>query len=280
MKKIVLLFFLMFLVAALPAQTFDPNVNISGNNLNSREERILDELKNTMEQYIYANSFSNERYDFTIPYRINIFVTQISQSGSKIVISTNAFFSNEYDQRYVDNAWTFEYSEGEALYREMIYHPLRDIIDYYGYVIMATEMDGIEELGGNSLFALASEIYSRGSNSQWSKGWTERKRDLDKLTGDFRLRKARYLYNQAFWAIDEGKGTEGWYYLEEALKNLFESKRLDSQNKFLNFFIEQHYQDSEYFTRVYQDPGLLPYYRALAPQHEAFFDNVEMNYAE
>ncbi|MDD3965841.1 MAG: hypothetical protein PHP63_02150, partial [Candidatus Marinimicrobia bacterium] len=140
--------------------------------------------------------------------------------------------------------------------------------------------DLIEDLGGNSLFALATEIYSRGNSSQWSKGWNARKEDLDKMTGDFRLRRARFLYNQAFWAIDDGNGTDAWYYLEEALKYLLESKKLDQQNKFLNFFIEQHYKDSDYFTRVFQDTGLIPFYRALAPQHEAFFDEVEMTYNE
>lgn len=277
MKKILVI---LLFVLPLLAQTFVPQVDIRGNNLNPQEERILEELKNTIEKYIYANSFSNELYDYIVPYRISVLVTQISMNGSKTTLAANAFFSNEYDQRYIDNSWTFEYIEGESLYREMIYHPLRDIIDYYGYIIMATEMDGIEDLGGNSLFDMASEIYSRGSSSQWSKGWNDRKEDLDKLTGDFRLRKARYYYNQAFWAIDEGKGTKGWYALEEALKYLLESKRLDPQNKFLNFFIEQHYKDSKYFTKVYQDTGFLPYYRALAPQHEAFFDEVEMTYSQ
>jgi hypothetical protein len=50
----------------------------------------------------------------------------------------------------------------------MMYHPLRDIIDYYGYLIMATEMDGIEDLGGNSLFGLARRSIP-GNSSQWSK---------------------------------------------------------------------------------------------------------------
>lgn len=278
MKKIC--FLCLVILSFLSAQTFTPNITIEGQNLNAQEERIIGELKNTIERYIYSNSFSNENYDFIVPYRITMNVTQISPSGSKIVFSVNAFFSNEYDQRYIDNSWTFEFAEGEALYREMMYHPLRDIIDYYGYLIMATEMDGIEDLGGNSLFGLATEIYSRGNSSQWSKGWNTRKEDLDKLTGDFRLRRARFLYNQAFWAIDDGNGTEAWYYLEEALKYLLESRKLDQQNKFLNFFIEQHYKDSDYFTRIFQDTGLIPFYRALAPQHESFFDEVEMNYNE
>ena len=274
-------FIYLLLTGALAwGQYFVPNVSIEGQNLDPQEERIIGELKSSIEQYVSSNSFSNERYDLEVPYRITIYVTQINQSGSKLSINANGFFSNGYDQRYIDNAWNFEFSEGEALYREMIYHPLRDMIDYYGYIIMATEMDGIEELGGNSLFDLAYEIYSRGSGSRWSKGWNQRKEDLDKLTGDFRLRKARYLYNQALWAIDDGEGTKGWYFLRDALNLLLESKRLDPQNKFLDFYIEKHYKDSEYFVKVYQDTGLLPLFRALAPEHEDFFDDVAMTYDE
>ncbi|MCK4813957.1 MAG: DUF4835 family protein [Candidatus Marinimicrobia bacterium] len=277
MKRIL---FSLFLTAILSAQTFVPNVSIEGQNLNAQEQRIIGELKYTIEQYIESNSFSNELYELEIPYRITIYITQITQSGSKLSLSANAFFSNEYDQRYIDNTWIFEFTEGEAFYREMLYHSLRDIIDYYGYLIMATEMDGIEDLGGNSLFDLASEIYSRGSTSSWSKGWKNRKEDLDKLTGDFRLRKARYLYNQAFWAIDDGNGTKAWYYLEDALEYLIESKRLDTQNKFLNFFIDKHYEDSKYFVTVYQDTSLLPLYRTLSPSNNDFFDELTLPFKE
>ena len=122
MKRII---FFLLSSTLLFAQTFVPNVSIEGNNLNAQEERIIEELKYTIEQYISSNSFSNEIYKLTVPYRITIYVTQISKSGSKMTISTNAFFSNEYDQRYIDNSWVFEFAEGEALYREMIYHPLR-----------------------------------------------------------------------------------------------------------------------------------------------------------
>lgn len=277
MKRSIILF---LLTTALFAQTFIPDINVEGNNLNDQEERILEELKNSIDIYISSNSFSNEQYELYVPFRINIFVTQIARSGSKMSIAANAFFSNEYDQRYIDNAWVFEFTEGENLYREMIYHPLRDMIDYYGYLIMATEMDGIEEMGGNSLFDLATEIYSKGSSSQWSSGWSTRKEDLDKLTGDFRLRKARYLYNQAFWAIDDGHGTPAWYSLEEALNLLAESLDLDTQNKFLNFYIDKHYTDSEYFVNVYQDTSLLPLYRKLSPGNEDFFDRVAEPFIE
>ncbi|MDZ7795719.1 MAG: hypothetical protein U5N56_01150 [Candidatus Marinimicrobia bacterium] len=37
------------------------------------------------------------------------------------------------------------------------------------------------------------------------------------------MRKARHYYNQALWAIDDGEGTKGWYFLENALKLLLES---------------------------------------------------------
>ena len=271
MKRII---FFLITSSLLFAQTFVPNVSIEGSNLNSQEERIIDELKNTIEQYIASNSFSNENYELIVPYRITIYVSQISKSGSKMSISTNAFFSNEYDQRYIDNAWVFEFSEGEALYREMMYHPLRDLIDYYGYLIMASEMDAIEDLGGNSIFDLANDIYSRGSSSPWSKGWSTRKEDFDKLTGDFRLRRARNLYNEAFWALDDDQGTKAWYFLEDALNYLIDSQNLDSQNKFLNFFVDKHYKDSEYFVNTYQDTSLLPYFRKLSPGNQDFFDMV------
>ena len=276
MKKILSLFIV--LTVMLFSQTFTPDVTIESQNTNPQEERIIEELKSSIIQYINSETFSNELYDFDVIYKIKIFVKTINTGGSKNVFTCSGFFSNNYDQRYIDNSWSFEYSEGEALYRELVYHPLRDIIDYYGYIIMGTEMDGIEDMGGNSLFNLARDIYSRGSSSKWSKGWSVRKDDFELLINDFRLRKARFHLNQSFWAIDDGEGTEGWYQLQTALDYLNESKRLDPQNKHLNFYIEKHYQNAEYFVQVYQDTSFLPKFRRIAPKHQNYFDNIARSF--
>ncbi len=273
MKRLLIL---LTLGTLLFGQTFYPVVTIEGNNFTSKEDRIVEELKNTIEQYISSNSFSNEVYNLQVPFKIKLYVTSIIQGSSKLSITANAFFSNGYDQRYIDNNWSFEYTEQEALFRDMIYHPLRDIIDYYGYLIMASELDGIEDMGGNSLFDQANEIYSRGVSSKWKKGWDKRKEDFDKLTGDFKLRKARNQYNEALWSIDDGNGTKAWYLLEDALNNLWESLELDNQNKFLKFFVEQHFKDSDYFVQIYQDTSLLPLFRKLSPNNEDYFNSIAM----
>jgi hypothetical protein len=78
------------ILSFLSAQTFTPNITIEGQNLNAQEERIIGELKNTIERYIYSNSFSNENM-------ILSFLTAYHErdpdipSGSKIVFSVNAF---------------------------------------------------------------------------------------------------------------------------------------------------------------------------------------------
>lgn len=277
MKKRLLVFPLL-LISILSAQTFVPEVNIEGQNLNAQQNRIINELKNTIEQYIFSNTFSNELYEYEVPYRIKVFIQSIRTSGATTVVTCSGFFSNSYDQRYIDNSWIFEYTEGEALYREVSYHPLRDLIDYYGYIIMGTEMDGIEDMGGNSLYNLARDIYSRGSSSKWSTGWSSRKDDFDLLVNDFRLRKARFLVNHAFWDIDEGNGTGAWYSLDEALDFLAESQRLDPKNKHLGFYIESHYKDAEYFTKVYQDTSFLPKYRRISRKHQDYFSGVASDF--
>ena len=47
MKRILIL---LLLSSILFAQTFVPNISVEGSNLNSQEERIINELKNTIER--------------------------------------------------------------------------------------------------------------------------------------------------------------------------------------------------------------------------------------
>ena len=83
MKRLI---FLILIAGVAFSQSFTPNVEITGQNMNPQEERILDDLRNMIEQYILSNSFSNEQYDLYVPFRIS---TTIGISSTpKVRIST------------------------------------------------------------------------------------------------------------------------------------------------------------------------------------------------
>jgi hypothetical protein len=279
MKTSIIILLGIFIPGILFSQYLVPNVKIESERIESSDKPEIEELQNKISQYIQAKTFSNEDYDFQIPYRISILVRSIDESGSDRVYTCEGFFTNEYDQRYYDSQWKFEYSSGMSLYRSMgMPNPLTDLIDYYGYIIVGVELDAIELMGGNTIFEKAEKIIQKSQSSRWSQGWRNRAKDFEELTRNYRLRKARYYLSEAFWAVNDGKDDEALTKLKDSLRLIQEIIRIHNKDKFTNDFIEVHYKDAEFFISSLQDTSFLPIYREIIPKHKPYFDNLVREY--
>ena len=271
MKQILLI--LIFCTAIL-GQTLIPDVNIDAKRMDSSKKKDIQELKEAIESYIYNNSFSNDDYDYEIPFKIQIFVESVDQSSTETNFNCQAFFTNEGDQRYVESSWRFPFSRGTPIYRSGLYDPIGSMIDFYGYLICATELDGIELNAGTSLFSTAQEVIELASMSKYSGGWPGRQKIIDSISGNFRLRKSRLLFNECYWGIEDKMLKEAKVSLEEALKLLEQNIYLKNRDKYTRIFIESHYQDSKYFSEVFQDTFFLPAFRRLSPGNEDYFNRL------
>lgn len=266
---------LMIIPWLLSGQTLIPNVTIESERIESSYLSEINELQNAIDQYIRTESYSNNDYDFEIPYRISIFIRSIDESGAEKIYTCEAFFTNDYDQRYYDSQWKFDYSSGNSLYRSTgLFNPLTDLIDYYGYLIVATELDAIELMGGNTIYEKASQIIQKSQTSRWNQGWRSRSADFERLTGNYRLRKARYLLSEAFWAIDGNGKKQSLEKLKESLTLISQIVNIHNKDKFTNDFIEAHYKDAEYFVSTLKDTSFIPLYREIAPQHHTYFNEI------
>jgi len=279
MKKTILCIVLMIIPLLITGQTLIPNVTIESERIESSYLSEINELQNSINQYIRTESFSNNDYDYEIPYRISIFVRSIDESGTEKVYTCEAFFTNDYDQRYYDSQWKFEFSSGSSLYRSTgLFNPLTDLIDYYGYLIVATELDAIELMGGNTIYEKASQIIQKSQTSRWNQGWRSRLADFERLSGNYRLRKARYLLSQAYWAIEDKEKKQALEKLKESLGLVSQIVNIHNKDKYTNDFIEAHYKDAEYFVSTLKDTSFIPLYRELAPQHHTYFNEIVRKY--
>ncbi len=275
MKRTIQCILLIILPLLLSGQTLVPNVTIESERIESSYLSEINELQNSIDQYIRTESFSNNDYNFEIPYRISIFVRSIDESGAEKVYTCEAFFTNDFDQRYYDSQWKFDYSSGVSLYRSAgLFNPLTDLIDYYGYLIVATELDAIELMGGNTIYEKARQIIQKSQTSRWSQGWRSRSADFERLTGNYRLRKARYLLSESFWAIEENGKKQALEKLKESLSLISQIVNIHNKDKFTNDFIEAHYKDAEYFVSTLKDTSFMPLYREIAPQHHIYFNEI------
>lgn len=279
MKSNKIILFIILMPIYLLSQVLVPNVTIDSERIETSYLPEIQELEKQITQYIQSESFSDENYNFQIPFRISIFVRSIDESGTDRVYTCEAFFTNNYDQRYYDSQWKFEYSTGTSLYRSLgLFNPLTDLIDYYGYLIVGTELDAIELLGGNATFEKASQIIQKSQSSRWSSGWRSRTSDYEAITRNYRLRKARFFLSEAYWAIEDNKKDRALSKLKESLLLIQEIIRIRNKDKFTNDFIETHYKDVEYFISALKDTSFLPLYRDISPNQKQYFDSLVDKY--
>jgi len=258
----------------LGAQTLVPDVNIDSKRMDSGKKRDIQDLQEAITGYIYSQSFSNSDYDYEIPFKIQIFVESVDEGSAEISYNCQAFFTNDRDQRYVETGWRFPYSKGTALYRSGIYDPIASMIDFYGFLIVANELDGIELNAGNAMFNRAQDVIELAGMSKYSSGWSSQQSMVNEISGNFRLRRARLLMNECYWAIEDGAPDAARVSLEEALKLLQQNIYLKNKDKYTRIFIEHHYKNTEWLSQAFQDTFFLPAFRDLIPENNAFFDRV------
>jgi hypothetical protein len=275
MNVFIRLFLIFLLPFCLNGQRFIAEINLEAPRVNPGHQKDLPTLQTAIEQYINTNSFSPEAYEYQIKFRIQVFIENIDVSGSETMYHAQAVFTNDYDQRYVEANWKFPFNSGENLYRSGIFHPLSGMIDFYGYLIMANELDGIELNSGSALFDRANEMIDLAlSSSRWSSGWSGRKQMLREISGNYQLRKARLRWNEAVWAIEDGDLSASKAALKDAMSNLKNIIDYKSRDKYTRVFIDSRYQDAKYFYHAYRDTFFLPYFRQFSPENNAYFDQI------
>ncbi|MCK5520699.1 MAG: DUF4835 family protein, partial [Candidatus Marinimicrobia bacterium] len=269
---------LLLFSSLLLSQTLVPDINIDYKQMDSRKKNDINKLKEAMENYIYNNTFSNNDYDYDVPIKIQLYIESADESSAEVNYNCQAFFTNEGDQRYVIGGWRFPFSRGTNIFRSSLYDPIGSMIDFYGYVICATELDGIELNGGTSLFAMAQEIIEKANMSKYNSGWSTRQKMLNELSGNFRLRKARLLFNECFWNIDDELLKEAKISLEEGLKLLEERIYLKNKDKYTRIFIEHQTKNCEYFASTFQDTFFLPAFRSISPENREYFNKISNSF--
>ncbi len=279
MKKLLIFYFIILLsVSTLFSQTLIPKITTETKSIKQSYLKDIENLKNSLEQYIKSNSFSDDIYKIDIPFTIKLFIDNIDESGNEIKYVCKAIITNEYDQRFFEQGWIFPYNTGTPIMRTGMYNPITSVIDFYGYMIIGTELDAISLMGGNSIYAKARESVEKGKISQWPQGCNTRIKKLEELTENYRLRKARYYYTLATWDAEDGKLNSSKENLNKSLDFIEQILTLQKKDRYTRIFIEHHYKEAEFFVETLQDTFFLPNLRKISSEHENYFNNISKKF--
>lgn len=279
MKKLLIIYVTVLLSSSiLFSQTLIPKVTTQTKSIKQSYLKDIENLRYSLEQYIKSNSFSNNIYKMNIPFTIKLFIDNIDESGNEIKYVCKAIITNEYDQRFFEQGWIFPYNTGTPIMRTGMYNPITSVIDFYGYMIIGTELDAISLMGGNSIYEKARESVEMGKISQWPQGCNTRIKKLEELTENYRLRKARYYYTLAIWDAEDGKLNSAKENLNKAFDFIKQIITLQKKDKYTRIFIEHHYKEADFFIESLQDTFFLPKLREISPEHENYFNEISNNF--
>lgn len=187
-----------FLIINLSAQFSEAEVKIECSRLSREERQDLNNLEMRIPDYFTNYDWFESKYSINIPIRINIFANSVNQAGSNRKFSGQMFVSKASgDQRFLEESFKFIYNENQSLIHQQMIRPLSSIFDFYAYAILAGEMDTYELMGGDNLYEKARDIASQGQYSNYSDGWSERLKDLNKILDLPEYRRFKFY----FWKI-------------------------------------------------------------------------------
>lgn len=169
--------------AAAPARAQELNcaVTINRSTLTGNEYEFLDDLRFEVERYLNNRAWTPDVYDnreridcnvlitLTAALSLTSFQAQIAVQSSRPIYGTA---QRTPTLLLRDDQWIFNYTRGQSLvYDPNRYDAFLSVLDFYANVLLATDYDTFEELGGQPYYEQARLIADLGRSNPTAVGW-------------------------------------------------------------------------------------------------------------
>ncbi|HEY3294169.1 MAG TPA: DUF4835 family protein [bacterium] len=232
------LLFCALLVSALQtrpaaAQLVVPEVVVNTERLPQEARDKLSHVDSLLTEYLKAQPWAgdNDQYDF--PIQINIFFTDYTPDPQEDKYKAKLIATNKADVRFEDVRWEFGLKQPIAFHPNR-FEPFKSVVEFYVWMLLGTEFDKLEKLGGQTYYDKAKQIYLESSSSLYYFGWDKRI-DLLRTQTDDRNKTSRefnYYYYSAIYYDDDKNYENSAAYLYYAILKM-DKLPFDFQQKFL-----------------------------------------------
>lgn len=217
------------------------NVTVISDRLPLEKKSRMSDFAAKVQNYLNNRSWISEDFVNTFEISFQFFLEDNSSQVEDIYKCS--MIAAGPDIQYYDKRSIFPFQQGEIIQESDQYVPVRGLIDYYMYMIIANELDKYGAFSGNDYFAKAVGVIKEGKNSSFAYGWDVREDQFNSLSSEnyqlFRKMKDQYFY--ALWSTNEPGQTQ--QYMLEALKSLEKVLVQDKENIAAKNFLDAHYQE-------------------------------------
>ncbi|CAI8928730.1 DUF4835 family protein [Chryseobacterium sp. IT-36CA2] len=181
MKKIISLFFLLFIYTQSFSQELLANVIVSSQQIGGSNQQTFKALEKSLRDFINNTSWTGKKLQNfeKIKCGFSIVISERDVNKFKGYIVVNAarpVYNTTYESPLLnvqDQRFAFEYIENESLIfneRQFSGKNLTDVISFYIYVILGYDGDSFQSMGGSQWFAKAQQIAQNSQNRNYE-GW-------------------------------------------------------------------------------------------------------------
>lgn len=259
----------------LLSQFVEVQVDIAVERMPELERSDLKTLTGLLKSYYENYDWIENSYGMQIPLRLNIFPQSVSSTGSERIFTAQLFISNESgDQRFFEKSFRFVYNSNDPVLHQEVPHSLTSVLDFYGWMMIAGELDTYEPLGGNNLYEKARDVATRALMSEKPQGWKERIQTLDEIVRLRNYRLFKYHFWQAMDLSDQGKVKEVPLAIDRALQFLETQFAENARERYTHVFLDAHARD---LMAVIKDLGNVNQQKklmALDPDNKAVYEKI------
>jgi len=215
MKKIISLFFLLFLYNLSFSQELLATVQVNSQQLGGSNQQAYKALEKSLRDFINNTSWTGKKLQNfeKIKCGFSIVISEKIDNkykGTIVIQAVRPVYNTTYESPLInlqDQRFGFEYVENENLIfneRQFSGKNLIDVISFYVYVILGYDADSFQSMGGAQWFAKAQQIAQNSQNRNYE-GWdvVKEPRSRSLLINEIinpnwsQLRATMYTYHRA-----------------------------------------------------------------------------------
>jgi len=244
MKIIIVFTLLLFTAGILNAQVLRASCEVDYQHLIAEEQQFLQDLKLTIEDYYNNYAWTEDEYETDIDINIYIIIETVHQKSYEKIYKAQFQIKSISGESFYDKEWEFPYQQGYPMeHNKVQFDPICHFLDYYAFMILGGELDTYDLLLGTPYYDAAQELANRGLLSQYSRGWSNRLGELQKITNvrTRPLREAKPDFFTAAYLVQEGKTDQARQYGLKVLDAIEKVIQEQPNNKYLKMFFDAHY---------------------------------------
>lgn len=279
MKSWTVLTLAFVLASATPAaaQKINAKVTFVNKKLSEQKQQETTDFGNRIQNYINGRAWTNDDYSYEIDCSVQIILNGVGRFGDDDLITATFYITNSKDMQFKDDSWAFVFKQGENFfYNEFIPHSVVSLVDFYLYLLLASEYDTFGLNYGDPFLEKALSLSTSAKNQFFynSNGWDKRRIEVERLMDEkfkpYRLMKDYYF--AGIYYLEEENDVRGAQASIKKAVDMFDGLLSSVSTKnYTERFIKSNYRDIANVFASYKDKSIYNKMIQADPSNKDFY---------